>query len=74
VQLEIVSNPDRRGGCRNYTDGFRRGRPGDIVLQVDLDDWLPDEDVLAFLNMIYHDPDVWLTYTTAWLFPTGAVL
>jgi len=58
VQLEIVSNPDRRGGCRNYTDGFRRGRPGDIVLQLDLDDWLHDEDVLAFLNMIYHDPDV----------------
>jgi glycosyltransferase involved in cell wall biosynthesis len=70
ARLEIVSNAERRGGCRNYTDGFRRGQPGDIVLQVDTDDWLPDENVLAFLNMIYHDSDVWMTYNS-WVLPDG---
>ena len=68
--LEIVANPERRGGCENYTLGFRRAPPGSIVLQVDGDDWLPDDRVFAYLNMVYHDLDVWMTYNS-WAFPDG---
>ena len=58
------------GGCANYTLGFRRAPAGSIVIQVDGDDWLPDDQVLAYLNMVYHDRDVWMTYNT-WVGPDG---
>lgn len=68
--LEIVANKERRGGCENYTLGFRRAPPGSIVLQVDGDDWLPENHVFAYLNMVYADLDVWMTYNS-WVFPDG---
>jgi glycosyltransferase involved in cell wall biosynthesis len=68
--LEIQANRERRGGCENYTLGFRRAPPGSIVLQVDGDDWLPDPRVLAYLNMVYQDLDIWMTYNT-YVFPDG---
>jgi len=68
--LEVRRTSENRGGCANYTAAFRAAAPASIVLQVDGDDWLPDPDVLAFLNMVYHDPEVWLTYNS-WQTPAG---
>lgn len=34
----------------------------DIIVTVDGDDWLYSDDVLEYLNGVYQDPDVWLTY------------
>ncbi len=68
--MELVLNSERLGGCANYTRGFRQAPLDTIVLQVDGDDWLPDRHVLPYLNMVYHDPDVWMTYNT-WTFPDG---
>ena len=68
--LELLENTERVGGCANYTRAFRQAPPESIVLQVDGDDWLPDPQVLAYLNMVYHDPDVWMTYNS-WQFPDG---
>lgn len=34
----------------------------DIIVVVDGDDWLIDSEVLSFLNQIYQDPNIWLTY------------
>ncbi|MDT8272755.1 MAG: hypothetical protein RRA35_06150, partial [Desulfomonilia bacterium] len=28
------------------------------------DDWLPDKGVISYLNKVYQDPDVWMTYNT----------
>lgn len=37
--------------------------PGeDIIVTVDGDDWLYDDGVLEYLNGVYSDPDIWLTY------------
>jgi glycosyltransferase involved in cell wall biosynthesis len=65
-------NDVRRGGCANLTAGFRDALPGSIVLQIDADDWLPDPFVLAYLDMLYHERDLWMTYNT-WVFPDGRV-
>jgi len=69
-RLTVQRNPVNRGGCANLTRGFRAAPPGSIVLQVDADDWLADREVLAYLNMVFQDPQVWMTYNT-WVFPDG---
>jgi glycosyltransferase involved in cell wall biosynthesis len=68
--LRRVHNDLRRGGCANLTRAFREAPAGSIVLQVDADDWLPEPRVLAYLDMLYHDPDLWMTYNS-WVFPDG---
>lgn len=71
--LAYRRNDVQLGGCANLTAGFRAAVPGSIVLQVDADDWLPDPDVLAYLDMRYHDPDLWMTYNS-WVSPDGRAL
>ncbi|MBW2458563.1 MAG: glycosyltransferase family 2 protein [Deltaproteobacteria bacterium] len=68
--LELWVNAERVGGCANYTRGFRMASPDSIVLQVDGDDWLPDGGVLVYLDQIYRDRGVWMTYNS-WRFPDG---
>ena len=38
------------------------GDKQDIIITVDGDDWLYGDNVLDYMNDIYQDPDVWLTY------------
>jgi glycosyltransferase involved in cell wall biosynthesis len=69
-RIERIDNRENLGGCANYALGFRRAPPDSIVLQLDGDDWLSDPLVLPYLDMVYHDPEVWMTYNT-WMFPDG---
>lgn len=69
-RVELVRNEHNMGGCANYARGFRQAPTDSIVLQIDGDDWLPDDRVLAYLNMVYHDRHVWMTYNT-WARPDG---
>jgi hypothetical protein len=48
----------------NTLDGFRRVEEESIVVELNGDDRLPDPGVLAFLNKVYQDPGVWMTYNT----------
>ncbi len=68
--VRLEKNDSQMGGCANLTRLFRSAPAGAIVLQVDADDWLPDPGVLPYLNFIYQDPAVWMTYNT-WQFPDG---
>jgi glycosyltransferase involved in cell wall biosynthesis len=68
--VEYRRNTERRGGCANLTRAFRDADPESIVLQVDGDDWLPDPHVLSYLNLLYQDPELWMTYNT-WAFSDG---
>jgi len=68
--VEYRRNTERRGGCANLTRAFRDADPGSIVLQVDGDDWLPDPHVLSYLNLLYQDLELWMTYNT-WAFADG---
>jgi hypothetical protein len=45
--------------------------PQEIVVIVDGDDWLAYDGVFSFLNTLYADPDVWLTYGQYKKYPTG---
>jgi glycosyltransferase involved in cell wall biosynthesis len=42
--------------------GLSPGSKDDIIVTVDGDDWLIDDTVLEYLNEVYQDPSVWMTY------------
>ncbi len=62
--VEFTENPSRIGAFANNLEGFRQAQPDEIVLELNGDDWLPDNGVLSFLNKVYADPDVWTTFNT----------
>ena len=62
VKFEI--NARRKGGTANTLFGFRRAPSQSIVLELNGDDWLPDDQVFKFLNKVYNNDKVWMTYNT----------
>jgi len=71
-RVEFIANPERVGGTANTIRGFSMPAAESIVLELNGDDWLPDSEVLAFLNKVYDDEDVWMTYNTL-CYPNGQV-
>ena len=72
--VEFIRNPDRQGMLANNLRGFRSAPQDAIVLELDGDDWLPDPGVFLFLNKVYADPSVWMTYNTLARHPDGKLL
>ena len=62
--VKYIKNEERIGGTANTLKGFQMSPRGSIVLEVNGDDWLPDGGVLFFLNKVYADEKVWMTYNT----------
>jgi glycosyltransferase involved in cell wall biosynthesis len=68
--VEYIHNTQRQGGCANTLKGFQLAPIGSIIAELNGDDWFPDPGVLDFLNKVYDDPDVWMTYNTN-IYPNG---
>ena len=62
--VDFIRNTVRKGGCFNNISGFRMAPPGAIVCELNGDDWLPDPGVIPYLNRVYQNLDVWMTYNT----------
>lgn len=63
--FKLIKNRVREGsGVANIVKAIKMtpGEKEDVILIVDGDDWLYDNNVLDYLNMIYQDSSVWLTY------------
>ena len=63
--FRYYKNPIRIGSAvANIVKGIKLlpGDKEDVIVIIDGDDWLYDYDVLGYLNEVYQDPDVWLTY------------
>lgn len=43
----------------------------DIIINLDGDDWFPHPYVFSYINEIYQDPNVWLTYSQYKTYPDG---
>jgi hypothetical protein len=44
-----------------------------IIVQLDGDDWLAHDNVLAYINSIYADENIWLTYGQFKEYPSGRI-
>jgi len=69
--VQYARNNKCTGGTCNNLKGFSSARAGEIVLELNGDDWLPDSKVLGFLNKVYQNPEVWMTYNTLRKFCNG---
>lgn len=63
-RVEFIRNSERLGMLANNMMGFEHSVDSDIGIELNGDDWLPDGGVLRFLNKVYNDPGVWMTYNT----------
>jgi hypothetical protein len=63
-RVTFIRNTERVGMLANNLAGFRLADDDAIGIELNGDDWLPDHGVLRFLNKVYDDNDVWMTYNT----------
>lgn len=63
-RVEFIRNESQQGGTANTLKAVRMAQPGEIVLEVNGDDWLADGGVVRYLNRVFHNPDVWMTYNS----------
>jgi len=70
-RVTLIKNTKRTKALANKYKGIWLCNPEEIIVGVDGDDWLFDENVLSYLNEIYQDPNVWLTYGQFVYSPSG---
>lgn len=61
-RVTLIKNDQRVGALANTYKAARICYPHEIVIILDGDDKLHDPDVLAYLNNVYRDPQIWMTY------------
>lgn len=72
-KITIIKNDVRKGALANIYDSVHTCKPDDIILIVDGDDWLANAQVLTYLNLIYQEKAVWMTYGQFAWFPNGSI-
>jgi glycosyltransferase involved in cell wall biosynthesis len=71
-RVKLIQNATRIGALGNVYKGVWLCKPYEIVVNLDGDDWFPDENVLKKLNSIYADSNVWVTYGQFVYYPCGS--
>lgn len=61
-RVTFIQNAQRMGAMANLYYAIHACPDDAIMVTVDGDDWLLDGNVLKYLNSVYANPDVWLTY------------
>lgn len=70
-KVTVIKNEQNRGALANLYFAIHSCPNDAIILTYDGDDWFYDEHVLEYLNSIYQDPNVWLTYGQYVEYPSG---
>jgi glycosyltransferase involved in cell wall biosynthesis len=58
----FIRTTSRKRKLANLYAALHACKPDSIILLVDGDDWLKNDTVLSYLNDIYQDESVWMTY------------
>lgn len=66
----LIHNKERHGALYNQYHAIQQCKDTDLIVNLDADDWFASNDVLKYLNQIYQNGDVWLTYGQFIQFPT----
>lgn len=69
-KVTIIANSQRRGALANHYFAVHMCEDWDIVTQLDGDDWFAHKDVLSYLNDVYDDQNIWMTYGSFIDWPT----
>ncbi|MFC1842067.1 glycosyltransferase [Candidatus Dependentiae bacterium] len=58
----LIKNETRKGALANQYYAIHPCKDDDIIIILDGDDWFADNQVLSYINKVYQDPNIWLTY------------
>lgn len=72
-KISLIKNITRRGGLHNLYTMIHACDNDEIVVNLDGDDWFPDNDVLTRLNNVYSSGEIWLTYGQFQTYPSGII-
>lgn len=73
-KFQIIKNTER-AGCplANQYKAIWMCNPDDIIVCLDGDDSFAHEKVLSYLNNIYQDPNIWVTYGQFCAYPKNEI-
>jgi glycosyltransferase involved in cell wall biosynthesis len=71
--VEIIHNEINQGVLENIYNTAMKAEDGEIIVNVDGDDWLKHEGVLSFLAKVYKKGHIWLTYGQYENYPSGTI-
>lgn len=69
--VQLIKNKQRLGALANIYTAIFLCDDQEIIVSLDGDDWFAHDDVLAHLNRLYANSDVWMTYGQFTNWPTG---
>jgi glycosyltransferase involved in cell wall biosynthesis len=69
----IIHNQERQGALANLYKAIHSCKDNEIIVQLDGDDWLAHDHVLAYINCLYANKNIWLTYGQFQEFPSGRI-
>lgn len=69
----LISNETRQGAMTNQYNAINSCNPTDIIIILDGDDWFANANVLSYINNVYQDPNIWLTYGQFQEYPSGRI-
>ncbi len=70
-KVKLIHNKNRKKALANLYHAIHLCKPNEIVVVLDGDDFLANNNVLAYLNDVYQDPNIWLTYGQFEEYPSG---
>lgn len=66
----LIRNEKRQGALCNQYNAIHSCRDTDLIIILDGDDWLADNQVFAYVNSVYSNQRIWLTYGQFVQYPT----
>lgn len=61
-KVTLIKNKERRLALANMVNAIHTCQDKEVVVSLDGDDALFDTEVLSYLNTVYADPNIWLTF------------
>lgn len=69
----VIDNDKRLGAMANYHHVISSLDDHVIVINIDGDDWLAGPHVLSYINELYNNENIWLTYGQYKEYPSGNI-
>lgn len=72
-KVHFIQNKERHWALYNQYHATHLCKDTDLIVILDGDDWLYGKDVFQYLNQVYSNKNIWLTYGQFFQYPTGDV-
>jgi glycosyltransferase involved in cell wall biosynthesis len=72
-KITLIKNAENHGALYNLYHAIHSCKNDEIIVTLDGDDWFPDNEVLKYLNEVYQDGEVWITYGQYLEYPSGKI-